>query len=239
MDQMSKAADQVEKATGSTSGALKVEIQEQSAGEAVFGGTQTFLAGVLVVCVVLYFLLASGDMFLTKVIRVLPKLEDKKRAVQIARETEDQISAYLGATTVINIVFGAVVALAMQLLGMPSPLLWGVVAGLTNFIPYLGGIACTLILFIVPLLQSDSIGRAFMVSGVFFLINTLEGNFLTPMILGRKLNLNPVVIFIGVLMWGWLWGIPGTLLAVPIMATIKIVCDRIEKLVPLGEFLGQ
>jgi predicted PurR-regulated permease PerM len=220
-------------------GALKVEIRGQTLGEAVFGGTQDFVASGLVVCILAYFLLASGDLFLTKVIRALPRLEDKKRAVQIARDTEDHVSSYLGTISLINTLFGAVVGLAMWLLGLPNPALWGVVAGATNFIPYLGGLACTAILGIVALAEFDSIGRALTVSGVFLALNTLEGSFLTPMIQGRQLSLNPVVIFVGVLLWGWLWGVPGTLLAVPIMATIKILCDHIEGLAPIGEFLGR
>lgn len=240
MAQVSQAAEQVEQATDvGGGGALKVEIRGQTLGRAVFGGTQDFLASGLVVCILAYFLLASGDLFLTKVIRALPRLEDKKRAVQIARETEDHVSSYLGTISLINTLFGAVVGLAMWLLGLPNPALWGVVAGATNFIPYLGGLACTAILGIVALAEFDSIGRALTVSGVFLALNTLEGSFLTPMIQGRQLSLNPVVIFVGVLLWGWLWGVPGTLLAVPIMATIKILCDHIEGLAPIGEFLGR
>ena len=239
VEQVSRAAEQVEKATGgASSDAVKVEIQGQTLSAALFGGTQAFLASSLVICILSFFLLASGDLFLTKVIKVIPRLEDKKRAVQIARETEDQISAYLGTTAIINTIFGVVVGVAMWWLGMPNPALWGVVAGLTNFIPYLGGIACMLILGVVALIQFDSIGQALTVSGVFFALNTLEGNLITPLIVGRQLSLNPVVIFVSVLLWAWLWGIPGSLLAVPIMAAIKIMCDHIEGLGPIGEFLG-
>jgi predicted PurR-regulated permease PerM len=239
VEQVSKAAEQVEQvASGSKADAVKVEIQGQTLSSALFGGTQAFLASSLVVAMLFYFLLASGELFLAKVIKVLPRLQDKKRAVQIARETEDQISAYLATTAIINVVFGAVVAAAMWWLGMPNPALWGVVAGLTNFIPYLGGIVCMLILGVVALVQFDDLSRALTVSGVFFALNTLEGNLITPLIVGRQLSLNPVVIFVSVLLWGWLWGIPGALLAVPIMAALKIMCDHIEGLGPIGEFLG-
>ena len=211
VEQVSRAAEQVEKvAGGARSDAVKVEIQGQTLSSALFGGTQAFLASSLVVAILFYFLLASGDLFLTKVIKVVPRLQDKKRAVQIARETEDQISGYLATTAIINTAFGAVVAGAMWWLGMPNPALWGVVAGLTNFIPYLGGIVCLMILGVVALVQFDSIGRALTVSGVFFALNTLEGNLITPLIVGRQLSLNPVVIFVSVLLWGWLWGIPGS-----------------------------
>jgi predicted PurR-regulated permease PerM len=239
VEQVSKAAEQVEKAAaGGSADAVKVEIQGQTLASALFGGTQAFLGNALVVAILFFFLLASGDLFLAKVIKVIPRLEDKKRAVQIARETEDQISSYLGTTAAINVVFGAVVAVAMWWLEMPNPALWGVVAGLTNFVPYLGGLVCLLVIGVVALVQFDSIGRALLVSGVFFALNTLEGNLITPLIVGRQLSLNPVVIFVSVLLWGWLWGIPGLLLAIPIMAAIKIMCDHIEGLGPIGEFLG-
>jgi predicted PurR-regulated permease PerM len=239
VEQVSKAAEQVEKAAaGAAADAVKVEIQGQTLASTLFGGTQAFLGSALVVAILFFFLLASGDLFLAKVIKVIPRLEDKKRAVQIARETEDQISSYLGTTTIINVIFGAVVAVAMWWLEMPNPALWGVVAGLTNFVPYLGGLVCLLVIGVVALVQFDSVGRALLVSGVFFALNTLEGNLITPLIVGRQLSLNPVVIFVSVLLWGWLWGIPGLLLAIPIMAAIKIMCDHIEGLGPIGEFLG-
>jgi predicted PurR-regulated permease PerM len=239
VEQVSKAAEQVEKAAaGGAADAVKVEIQDQTLASTLFGGTQAFLGNALVVAILFFFLLASGDLFLAKVIKVIPRLEDKKRAVQIARETEDQISSYLGTTTIINVTFGAVVAVAMWWLEMPNPALWGVVAGLTNFVPYLGGLVCLLVIGVVALVQFDSVGRALLVSGVFFALNTLEGNLITPLIVGRQLSLNPVVIFVSVLLWGWLWGIPGLLLAIPIMAALKIMCDHIEGLGPIGEFLG-
>jgi predicted PurR-regulated permease PerM len=241
VEQVTRTAEQVEELTNISARSgrvLKVELQDRSFGEVVFGGTQELLGTALVVGVLLYFLLASGDLFLTKVIRVLPTLKDKKRAVQIARETEDQISHYLVTTTVINLAFGAVVAVAMRLLGMPNPLLWGALAAVTNFVPYLGGLAAMVVLAMVALVQFDDTGRALLVPATFLALNIVEGNIVTPMLVGRQLLLNPVVIFIGVLFWGWLWGIVGSLLAVPILATFKIVCDHIEGLAPVGEFLG-
>ncbi len=204
----------------------------------LFGGTQDLLGSALVVFVLLYFLLASGDLFLSKLIRVLPKLRDKKRAVQIARDTEDQISSYLITTTAINLVFGVAVGVAMYLLGVPNPVLWGVLAAITNYVPYLGALAMVAILGLVALLQFGDPGRTLLVPGVFLALNLVESMLLTPILLGQRLTLNPVVVFVGVLFWGWLWGVVGAILAVPILAAFKIVCDHVERPAPVGEFLG-
>jgi predicted PurR-regulated permease PerM len=217
---------------------LQVEVRGESVAEALFGGTRELLATTLVVALLLFLLLASGDLFLGKMMKVLPRLEDKKRAVQIARETQAQVSSYLVTTTLVNVAFGVVVGVAMHLLGMPNPVLWGAVAGVTNFIPFVGALACTVILGAVALLHFESLGRALLVPFVFQALNLLEGSVVTPRLVGERLSLNPVVVFAAVLFWGWIWGVPGALLAVPITASVKIACDHIEGLSPVGEFLG-
>ena len=240
LERFTRTAEHVEKMTDiGTPDAPQVELKRSSLAATLFGGTQNFLGAVMVVSVLLYFLLASGDMFLTKGMKVLPSLSDKKRAVQIARETEDQISAYLVTVTVVNIVFGVVVGVVLKLQGIPNPVLWGVLAGLTNYIPYLGALAMAAILGLVALLHFETTAQAAMVPLVFLLINFFEGNVITPRLIGQRLALNPVVVFTGVLFWGWIWGVMGALMAVPIMAAIKIVCDHIEGLGAIGEFLGQ
>ena len=240
LERFNRTAAHVEKMTDmGESGTPQVELKRESLAEAVFGGTQNFLGSSVIVCVLLYFLLAAGDMFLTKVIKVLPRLSDKKRAVQIARETEDQISAYLMTVTVVNVAFGVIVGVVVKMLGMPNPVLWGVLAGITNFIPYVGALAMAVILGLVALIHYESGAQAAMVPVVFLVLNFLEGNVITPRLIGRRLALNPVVVFTSVLFWGWIWGIVGSLLAVPIMALLKIACDHIEGLSPIGEFLGE
>jgi predicted PurR-regulated permease PerM len=241
LQRFNRTAQSVEEMTdmGQGSGTPQVELKRESLAAAVFGGTQNFLGSAMIVSVLLYFLLASGDMFLTKVIKVLPRLSDKKRAVQIARETEDQISTYLVTVTVVNVVFGVVVGIVLKLQGMPNPVLWGVLAGVTNFIPYMGALIMAAILGLVALLQFETTSQAMMVPLVFLVLNFFEGNVITPRLIGQRLALNPVVVFTSVLFWGWIWGIVGALMAVPIMAAIKIVCDHIEGLSPIGELLGQ
>ena len=243
MERVTRTADQVEKLTEVTQGApergvVTVQVKDRSVSQMLFGGTQDLLGSAITVFVLLYFLLAAGDMFLTKVIRVLPKLQDKKRAVQIARDTEDQISAYLITTTAINLVFGVVVGGAMHLLGVPNAVLWGALAAITNYIPYLGAMAMLVVLSVVAVLHFDDPGSALLVPASFLALNLVESALISPLLVGRKLTLNPVVVFLGVLLWGWLWGFMGALLAVPILATFKIVCDHVEGLAPVAEFLG-
>jgi predicted PurR-regulated permease PerM len=126
----------------------------------------------------------------------------------------------------------------MYLLGVPNPLLWGVMAGIFNFIPYFGGIVSFSILAIVGLLTFDELWRALSLPGTFLILTVVEGYLITPLIVGRRMNLNPVVIVFAVLFWGWMWGVPGALLAVPILVMLKVLSDRVESLNVFGEFLG-
>jgi predicted PurR-regulated permease PerM len=239
LERVGRTAEQVEQiADVGPDEVVRVRLQERTLLEALFGNTQDVLGVGALACVLLYFTLSSGDLFLTKVIRLLPTLQDKKRAVQIARATEDRISSYLATVTLINVAFGAIVGVAMHLLGMPNPVLWGVLAAVTNYVPYVGAAACMIILGLVALLHYDTPSRALAVPGVFFGLNLFESYFFTPMFVGRQQSLNPFVVFVGVLFWGWIWGITGALIAVPLLAVLKIVCDHIEGLAPIAEFLG-
>ena len=210
-----------------------------SLSERLFGTTQSIATVGMEVLILLYFLLAAGDLFLQKLIKVLPQLKDKKRAVTIARETEAGVSAYLFTMTLLNIGEGVVVAVAMALLGVPNAVLWGVLAVVLEYVPYVGAFVLAGILALVGLSTFDTPFQALMVPGTYIVINFIQGNFLVPMVLGRKLTLNPVAIFIGLVFFWWIWGVPGAFLAVPILATFKIFCDHIETLQPIGEFLGK
>jgi predicted PurR-regulated permease PerM len=239
LENFNQTAAQVEEITDMGGDeAVQVEVKQASLGESLFGGTTEVLSGAILVSILLFFTLSAGDLFLVKAVKALPRLQDKKRAVQIARDTEDQMSSYLATVTLINAAFGLMVGLAMHWLGMPNPVLWGVLAGVTNFIPYLGALLCMAVLAVVALVQFDALGSALAVVAVFFVLNLVESYLLTPLVVGRQLSLNPVAVFVGVLFWGWIWGVVGALLAVPILAMAKIFCDRIEGLASVGEFLG-
>jgi predicted PurR-regulated permease PerM len=242
----SKTAEQVANAAGAaagtTTGAKKpaeVIVQGPSLASRVFGTTQRSVASVLEVLILLYFLLGAGDLFLQKLIKVLPNLGDKRKAVQIARETESSISTYLLTAASVNVAEGLVVAGVMYLWGMPSPALWGALVAVLEFIPYLGALAMVVILGLAALTNFDSVGHALLVPASFLLINVIQSNLVSPVLLGHRLALNPVALFIGLAFWFWIWGISGAFIAVPLLATFKIFCDHIESLASVGEFLGQ
>ena len=242
VEKVTEAAEQVEEVTAEVSkseGVQQVEIKGPSLTRQLFGGTASLLSAAVIVIFLTYFLLAVGDLFLQKLVTVLPQFKDKKKAVAIARETEAQISVYLFTATLINVGVGIVTGIALWVVGMPNPVLWGVVAAVLNFVPYIGAVVNMVILALAALLSYESTAQALVVPAVFFGINLLEGNLVTPMILGHRMQLNTVALFIGLVFWWYLWGIPGAILGVPIMAAIKIMCDHIESLAPVGEFLGK
>ena len=238
--EFSKASREVERITKfDTAGtAQQVEVKKSSVGEILLGQTQGFLVSGGVMFVLLFFLLASGDMFLRKLVTVLPRFENKKLAVEISRQIEHDISRYLLIVTLINAVFGSAVGLSMYFIGLPNALLWGVMAGLLHFIPFLGAIVGICVVTLVALVTMDQLTSILLVPSAYLGLNLLEEYLFFPFLIGRRLLLNPVVIFIWLIFWGWLWGIPGALMAVPLLAIFKIVCDHIEPLAAVAEFLG-
>jgi predicted PurR-regulated permease PerM len=218
--------------------ATEVEIKKPGLDEVVLSGAKNFILAGGVTLVLLYFLLASGDMFLLKLVKILPRLENKKRAVEIYRQIEADVSTYLAVVTLINIGFGCIIGFSMYLLGMPNPVLWGVMAAVLAYIPYLGSLIGISTVTVVAILTFDEIFRIILVPSIYFAFDSIEANLVTPMILGRRLALNPVVIFIWLIFCSWIWGITGALLAVPLLAIIKIISDQVEQLAPIGEFLG-
>jgi predicted PurR-regulated permease PerM len=240
VEQVSKTAEQVEEATKlDKPETQEVVVKGPSLTERLFGTTQTIVASTIEVIILLYFLLAAGDLFLQKLIKVLPQFRDKKKAVTIARETELSISTYLVTVTLVNIGLGITVALVMFLLGMPNPILWGAMAALAEFVPYLGATAVVGVLTLAGLVTFEQVGHALLVPATYLGVNILQSQFIYPLVLGHRLTLNPVAILVGLVFWWWIWGIPGAFLAVPLLATFKIFCDHIEALAPIGEFLGR
>ena len=242
LERVSRTAEQVESAASGVGGGpakpREVVVRGPGLVSRLFGTTQRFATGMMEVLVLLYFLLAAGDLFLQKLVKVLPNLRDKRKAVGIARATESAISTYLLTALLMNVAEGIVVGLAMYLLGMPNPALWGSLVVVLEFIPYLGALTMTVILFVAALTTFDSLGHALLVPAAFLVINLVQANFVSPLLFGHKLALNPVALFVGLAFWFWIWGIPGAFIAVPLLATFKIFCDHIEALASVGEFLG-
>jgi predicted PurR-regulated permease PerM len=158
--------------------------------------------------------------------------------VETGRGVQRHVSAYLATVTIINVGVGACVALAMWLLEMPNPLLWGALVGVLNYIPYIGVLVSMVIVTFVALLTFDDVFSALLPPLAIFGINVVEGQFLTPILAGRRLALSPVAVFLSLVVMGWIWGVIGVLIAVPLLATVKLVCDELGPLQPLGTFLG-
>ena len=205
-----------------------------------FGGAANMLVVSMSVVFLTYFLLASGDLFMRKLMKVLPYSAEHSGVPQrISDEVEAAVSAYLRVSMLINTGLGLATWGLLAALGMPNAGLWGTLAGLLNVVPYLGALLTAGVLAVVAITSFDSIGHAMLVPGGFFLLNVIESNVVTPLLMGRQFPLNAVALFIGVTVWGFVWGIPGAILAVPLMVTLKILCDHIPALRTFGEFLGQ
>ncbi|HMN81035.1 MAG TPA: AI-2E family transporter [Burkholderiaceae bacterium] len=201
--------------------------------------TQSFMVGALSCLVLLFFLLASGDLFLRKLVRVLPRLRDKRRAVEISREIQTDIGHYFLTITAVNLALGAVTAATMALLGLPNPLLWGVIVAAFNFIPYVGPAASLVVLTIAAIVAFDTWQRIVSVPAAFALLTLIEGNLIQPLVIGGRLAINPVVIFLAVMAFGVLWGIGGIVIAVPVLVVIRICADHIPSMSAIGEFIAK
>lgn len=241
--QVSETTKQVEKMTSVNDGESKqtqvVEVKNHNLRDFLLSQTSEVVIGIPTVLILLYFLLASGDLFLRKLVKVLPRLQNKKRCVEISRQIQQQISNYFFTVTILYVCMGLAVGMAMFIMRMPNPVLWGVMAGLLEFIPYLGPAVGIGVVAVVAILTFDNLGYALLAPLVYFGLTTIQSNFIFPMVLGRRLTLNPVIVFVGLIFWGWMWGMVGILLAVPILMTLKIFCNHIEPLSPIGEFLGR
>jgi predicted PurR-regulated permease PerM len=186
-----------------------------------------------------FLLLASSDRFLRKLVSMGGTFAARRRIVIIARQMERQFAHYLGTVTAINLALGCIVGGAMYLIGLPNAPLWGVVAALLNFAPYIGPAITAIIIFLVGVSVYATLGQALLPAAVFLVITTVEGQLVTPALLGRRLDLSPVVVFIAVVVLGWMWGAIGALMAVPVMATAKICLVNLPQTRSLGLLLGR
>lgn len=241
MRQVQKATEEVEKATSMDAPAQSrtVKVSGPSLTERLFQRVQSVAVGAFIMLVLLYFLMASDDFFLRKIVRVTPNLRNKIRAVEIGRAIELEIGRYFTAFTLLNIALGAFVTVVLYFLGLPSPALWGTMVGLLNYVPYLGPAISLTVITLVSLLTFDTLPQGLLPPFVYLIIDTIEGNVIEPMLFGRSLSLNPIAIFVSLLFWGWMWGPPGILLAVPILIAAKIAFQHVESLSAIGEFLDR
>jgi predicted PurR-regulated permease PerM len=204
---------------------------------AVFSGTGTIAVHLFETVVVLFYLLVFGEIFLRRLVEVLPTFADKRAAVVVSLRVEHDLSAYLLTVTVINAVVGCATAGVMWLCGVPGPVLWGAVAFCLNFVPILGPF-CGIILFAaVGLISKGPAWGALLPAALYFGIHVIEGEIVTPMLVANRFTINPVAVILSLIFWYWMWGVPGAILAVPVLTIIKIVCDRLRPLRAFGHLL--
>lgn len=185
------------------------------------------------------FLMASGNLLYEKLINIMPTLTDKKNALRVVQDVEKEVSAYLLLHSAINAGVGVAVAISFYLIGMPSAYLWGFLAFALNFIPYVGPIGGALLSALVALVMFDSLGYALLSPAIYTAIITIENQFVSPYVLGKRLQLNSVAILLAVAFWGWIWGVPGIVVAVPLLVVLKVFSSHFDSLAAVGEFLGE
>lgn len=240
VEEVQQAAKELEQiANGQSEQQPQVQLEEAQVAQTLMNQARALLATIMVVLFLVYFLLASGDFFLRKLASNLPDFSSRKKAIAISLRTQRELSRYLFTMSMINVGLGSSIALGLWLVGMPNPILWGVMAAFLNFVPYLGPLVGIGVVALVALITFSDTTQILAGPAIYALLNSLEGGLVTPLIMGRRLQLNPVAIFLALIFWGWLWGIPGALLAVPLLAMFKIVCDNVDLLRPVGQFLGR
>jgi predicted PurR-regulated permease PerM len=203
----------------------------------LFTGTRNFASGFFTTVLFLFFLLVSGDIFLLRLVEILPRFSSKRQVVEISQQVESDISAYLVTITIMNAAVGVAMALAMWLTGVGDPILWGTVAFLLNYVPIIGTALGVLIFLFAGLLTIDSLWQALLPAALYLGFHLIEGETVTPMLLAKRFTLNPVLVIISLVFWFWMWGIPGAILSVPMLAIAKIICDGVRPLAALGHFL--
>lgn len=207
-------------------------------GLSVLNGTRAFLSKFFTIVVILFFLLWAGDTLLRSFVEIMPRFGEKRRVVEISGEIEDNISGYLATITMMNALVGVANGLSTWACGLPDPLLWGTLAFLLNYIPILGPFTGVVVFFIVGVFTYSTIWWALLPAGIYLLIHVIEGETVTPMLLASRFTLNPVLVILSLFVWDWMWGVIGALLAVPLLAICKIVCDHIPQLTPIGHMIG-
>jgi predicted PurR-regulated permease PerM len=251
LDTVQKAAAQLEQAAEENSakvaarkGVARVVVERPSFNvrDYLWSGTLGLVAAagqLTLVAFLTFFALGSGDTFRRKLVKMTgPSLQKKKITVHVLDDITGHIERYLLVQILTSALVGVATGLTFWALGVESAAVWGIIAAVTNLIPYVGSVIVMAAAGLVAFLQFNSIQMALFVGGSSLLIHTLVGNLLVPFLTSKTSRMNPVAVFVGVIFWGWLWGIWGLLLGIPIMMVAKAICDHVEDLQPIGELLG-
>jgi len=226
-------------AGGGQSGAAQSAAGDTPLAQKILTQVWTVAGGAFTTLVALFFILVSGETFLRRLVEIMPRFQAKRQLVDISQEIENDISIYLATITMMNSLVGIATGTVAWLCGLGDPLLWGTLAFLLNYVPILGPTMGVITFFVAGLVILDPLWMAFVPAGLYILIHVAEGETITPMLLARRFTVNPVLVMIGVFFWYWMWGVVGAILATPLLAITKIICDRIEPLQPVGHFIGR
>ena len=222
---------------GMGDGGSAMEVSPGKIAGAVASGASGFASHLLETLLILFYMLVFGETFMRRLVEVLPTFKDKKQAVGISTAIEHDISMYLLTVTVINAVVGSAVAGMTWAFGLPGWPLWGVVAFCLNYIPILGPLAGVALFAVIGLAALGASWLSLLPAAAYLGIHILEGEIITPMILARRFTINPIAVMVGLVFWYWMWGVEGAILAVPLLAITKIMCDRLRPLRAFGHLL--
>jgi predicted PurR-regulated permease PerM len=220
------------------SATLSITVETNSLAQLLLREARIVAEGAFATLLILFFILVSGDTFLRRLVEILPDFRAKRRAVDISQQIEQDISVYLATITTMNILVGVATGAMAWLCGLGDPLLWGTVAFVLNYVPILGPTVGFIIFMAAGLVAIEPLWAAFVPAALYLLIHIAEGETITPMLLARRFTINPVLIILALIFWYWMWGVPGAILATPMLAISKIICDRIAALKPIGHFIG-
>jgi predicted PurR-regulated permease PerM len=199
----------------------------------------TTLSQLVEMLVLVFLLLVGGDTFSRKLIAVTSNIRDKKRSAEFSMEMRQNISTYMFSVSLINASLGTLAAVGFYALGLPNAAVWGMLVMFFNFVPYFGPVVGIVLLGLVGLISFDTLSAALLPACWYLALHLIEANLVTPLLIGRRFSLNPVVIFVSLMFWLWMWGVAGALLAVPILVSVKTICSRFPSVAPVGEIIGK
>ena len=237
--QIAEASAQIDELTAGESDPATptVEVKEQGMSAKLASMAPSIAAQAAFVLVLLFFLIASGDMFYEKLVHVMPTLTDKRRALRIVFDIERRLARYLSTITLINALLGVSVGLAMWMYDMPTPELFGLLAFLLNFVPYVGAVIGIAVSTLIALISFPDPWMSLLVGGTYLALTSIEGQLVTPYFVGRVLQLNTVIVFVSIAFWAFLWSVVGMIIAVPMLVVVRVFAEHIDALEPLGDFL--
>lgn len=217
----------------------EVVLRAGSFTNALADGVRAAFIQIVFTAVLVYFLLATRSSFRLKAIAARPTVSGKLQTARLLRDMQKKVGSYMFTMLIINFGLAAVVAAGMAAIGMPSPLVWGALAGALNFVPYLGPAVVTILLGVAGVVQYDTLAMAAAAPAIYIAANFIESNLVTPMLVGVRLRISPLAIFVAVSFLAWLWGPVGAVIAIPLVVVTKTVCDAIEPLRPVGVLIGE